>query len=169
MTGKTTGTADRKSLKEVIEKQEAETGGKLKAPTTEEASAIRVMEEEDWLNYGSPFEIGSKIVFIKELKIKDRLPLNRAYITILKKGIELASQIKKPEDFVAYIEKDLNTLGREDIDFIMAGLKPWNADIKESDLNELTGTEVRLLAKKIKEANKLEEALKKVNPQAERH
>ena len=139
---------------------------KLKVKTDEEKAKELIRDEKAFLNEPEPFKVGEKIIWIKELKIKDRPKLDKLFIVILKKMIGFLSSVKDPVELMSVIEKDLATANRDDIDFIMAGVLPCNPDFKAEELDELTKTEMTELQNLIQKVNGLEIS-KKVNPLAE--
>ena len=143
----------------------------VKAPTSEDVAKQRKSEEDKILNAPEKYVLPEgDIIIIRELKAKDRPPLDKAYMEIVKTGYNLLklqsdkATEKDTEEFMDAVTKDLETVNDIDIKLIMAGLKPYNPEFDEKKLLELTRTQMSELANQILSKNGIFDALKKILP-----
>jgi len=141
----------------------------LKIPTSADAEKKRQEESDALMPKEFPIEIGNKIIWVEELTMGNRMKLQKVYIRILKQGHKLYQQYTNPTDantekLMDAIEKDLESMTKDDMDFLMFALSPNNPELKREDLMEIKPSHMRILFDKILEVNGMADVLKKVLP-----
>jgi len=142
----------------------------LKVPTNEDIEKKREDEADALFPKEYPIKIGDKTIWVEELAMKDMIKLQKVYLKILKQGYKIYQQFGNPTDeenvnqLLNVVDKDLETITNNDLEFLMIALRPSNPDLTKEDLLNLKPSQSRILFNKILEINGISDALKKTLP-----